>query len=82
LVQARDAVQERGGCPAAGYSSDDGAGDCAIADALVAGKAPEATRKQAMDLQGAILAALRKREGTTVVSEGAPARWRLKEAAN
>ena len=30
----------------------------------------------------AIHAALRKRNGTTVVSEGVPARWRLKEAAN
>jgi hypothetical protein len=48
-----------------------------IADALIAGKAPEATRKQAMDLQAALLAALRKRNGATVVSEGAPARWRL-----
>jgi hypothetical protein len=48
-----------------------------IADALIADKAPEATRKQAIDLQAAILAALRKRDGVTVVSEGAPARWRL-----
>ena len=32
-----------------------------IADALVADKAPQATRKQAIDLQAAILAALRKR---------------------
>src|SRR5712675_463084 len=48
-----------------------------IADVLVAGKAPEATRKQAVDLQAAILAALRKRNGGTVVGEGAPARWRL-----
>jgi hypothetical protein len=48
-----------------------------IADALIAGKAPEATRKQAMDLQAALRAALRKRNGATVVSEGAPARWRL-----
>jgi hypothetical protein len=30
-----------------------------IADALIAGKAPQATRKQAIDLQAAILAALR-----------------------
>jgi hypothetical protein len=35
-----------------------------------------------MDLTAAIHAALRKRDGVTVVSEGAPARWRLKEAAN
>jgi hypothetical protein len=48
-----------------------------IADALVADKAPQATRKQAIDLQAAILAALRKRNGGSVVSEGAPARWRL-----
>src|SRR5437899_9730575 len=53
-----------------------------IADALIADKAPQATRKQAIDLQAAILAALRKRNGGTVVGEGAPARWRLKEAAN
>jgi hypothetical protein len=45
-----------------------------IADALVADKAPQATRKQAIDLQAAILVALRK-------CEGAPARWRLKESA-
>ena len=52
-----------------------------IAEALIAGKAPQATRKQAIDLQAAILAAMRKRNGGTVVGEGAPARWRLKEAA-
>ena len=51
-----------------------------IADALIAGKAPQATRKQAIDLQAAILGALRKRKGAAVVGEGAPARWRL--AAN
>jgi hypothetical protein len=53
-----------------------------IADALIAGKAPQATRKQAIDLQAAILTALRKRDGATVVGEGAPAWWKLKEAAN
>jgi hypothetical protein len=53
-----------------------------IAEALIAGKAPQATHKQARDLQAAILAALRKRDGKTVVGEGVPARWRLKEAAN
>jgi hypothetical protein len=54
-----------------------------IAEALIAGKAPQATHKQAKDdLQAAILVALRKRDGGTVVGEGAPARWRLKEAAN
>jgi hypothetical protein len=52
-----------------------------IADALLAGKAPQATCKQTIDLQGAILAALRKRNGGAVTGEGAPARWRLKEPA-
>jgi hypothetical protein len=53
------------------------------AEALIA-KALKATRKQAIDLQAAILSALRKRNGG-MVGEGAPARWRLarlKEAAN
>jgi hypothetical protein len=53
-----------------------------IADALVADKAPQATRKQAIDLQAAILAALRKKNGGMVVGDGAPARWMLKEAGN
>jgi hypothetical protein len=48
-----------------------------IADTLIADKAPQATRKQAIDLQAAILVALRKRNGGAVVGEGAPARWRL-----
>jgi hypothetical protein len=51
-----------------------------IATALIADKAAPATRKQFMDLVAAIHAALRKRDGVTVVSEGAPARWRLKTA--
>jgi len=51
-----------------------------IADVLIAGKAPQATRKQAIDLQAAILVALRKRNGGAVVGEGAPARWQLKDA--
>jgi hypothetical protein len=38
-----------------------------IAVALIAGKTPQATRKQALDLQAAILAALRKRNGAMVV---------------
>ena len=53
-----------------------------IAQALMAGKTPKATRKQALDLQAAILVALRKRNGGAVVGEGARARWRLKEGAN
>ena len=48
-----------------------------IADALLAGKTPPATRKQVMDVQAAVLAALRKRNGESVVGEGAPVRWRL-----
>jgi hypothetical protein len=48
-----------------------------IADALIADRAPQATRKQAIDLQAAILAGLRKRDGAMVVGEGAPMRWRL-----
>jgi hypothetical protein len=48
-----------------------------IADTLIADKAPQATRKQAIDLQAAILVALRKRNGGAMVGEGAPARWRL-----
>jgi hypothetical protein len=53
-----------------------------IAQALIADRAPQATRKQAIDLQAAILAALRKRNGGAVIGGGAPARWQLKDAAN
>jgi hypothetical protein len=53
-----------------------------IATALIAGKAVPASRKQFVDLQAAIHVALRKRDGGSVVSEGAPARWRLKETAD
>jgi hypothetical protein len=48
-----------------------------IAAALIADKAPQASRKQAIDLQAAILAALRKRNNGMVIGEGAPARWTL-----
>jgi hypothetical protein len=37
-----------------------------IADALIADEAPQATRKQATDLQAAILSARRKRNGGMV----------------
>jgi len=40
------------------------------------------SRKQPMDLKQAIYAALGKRDGGMVVGKGAPAQWRLKEAAN
>jgi hypothetical protein len=53
-----------------------------IADALIAGKTPEATRKQAIDLQAAILAALRKRNGGSVIGDGSPEPWKLIEAAS
>ena len=49
-----------------------------IAETLIAGKAPEASRKQSKDLQAAILAARRKRDGAMVVGVGAPARWSLR----
>jgi hypothetical protein len=49
---------------------------------LLAGKKPEATRHQAMVLQAAILAILRRRNGAAVVGDGPRGRWRLKEAAN
>jgi hypothetical protein len=48
-----------------------------IADALLAGRKPKATRKQAIDVQAAILAALRKRNGGAVANEGSPAHWKL-----
>jgi hypothetical protein len=53
-----------------------------ISDALLAGKSPEATRHQAMVLQAAILAVLRKRNGGAVVGDDPRGRWRLKEAAS
>jgi hypothetical protein len=53
-----------------------------ISDALLAGKKPEATRHQAMVLQAAILAVLRRRNGGAVVGDGPRGQWRLKEAAN
>jgi hypothetical protein len=53
-----------------------------IADTLIAGKAPQATRKQAVDLQAAILAALRKRNGDMVTGAGSVGRRGMKEAAN
>ena len=48
-----------------------------ITDAVLKGKTPQPTRKQEIDVQAAILAALRKRNGEMVVGEGSPARWRL-----
>ena len=68
---------ERGRRAAARGGPDDGAKDCGIPDRR---QGTKATRKQAIDLQAAILAALRKRNGTRVIGDAAPARWRLKEA--
>jgi hypothetical protein len=48
-----------------------------ICQALLAGKTPVATRKQGNNLQAAILAALRKRNGGTVTGEGIPTQWQL-----
>ena len=53
-----------------------------ICQALLAGKPLAATRKQENNLQAAILAALRVRNGKSVVGAGTPQGWRLKEAAN
>jgi hypothetical protein len=49
-----------------------------LAEALIAGKAVPPTRKQFVDLQAAVLAALRKRDGQAVVGEGNPARWLIR----
>src|ERR1700694_3998405 len=62
-------VMRRGGTPMTARE---------IADALIADRAPQATRKQAIDLQAAILAALRKRDGGSVIGDGAPARWKIR----
>jgi hypothetical protein len=53
-----------------------------ISDALLAGKTPTPTRKQEEAIQAALLAALRVRNGKTVVGDGSPTRWKLKGAAN
>lgn len=53
-----------------------------IVDALIADKTPQAIRKQAIVLEAAILAALRKRNGGKVIGDSSD--WRLgrmKEAA-
>jgi len=52
-----------------------------IADVLLAGKTPIPTRKQEAAMQAALLAALRMRNGKTVVGEGSPARWHLRQEA-
>ena len=53
-----------------------------ITDALMAGKTPEPTRKQAIIVQAAIMAALRKRDGESVAGEGMPPRWTLRDRNN
>jgi len=51
-----------------------------IALALLDGKTPEPSRKQEINVQAAILAALKTRAGKSVVGDGDPARWRLSVA--
>jgi hypothetical protein len=51
-----------------------------ICKALLVGKSPEPSRKQENNLQAAILAALRKRDGKTVIGDGVPASWILLES--
>lgn len=48
-----------------------------ITDAVLEGKTPQPSRKQAINIQAAILAALRARDGKAVVGEGSPALWKL-----
>jgi len=52
-----------------------------IVDATIADKATQATPKRAIDLQAAILVALRITAGWWS-ARALPARWRLKDAAN
>ena len=50
-----------------------------ICNAVLEGKEPQATHRQATVLQNAILSALRNRQGKSIerVGEGLPARWKL-----
>jgi hypothetical protein len=74
-VQARDAVPERGGRAAAGPGSAMTARE--IRRRAGSRKAPQACRRQAIDLQAAILSAPGKHDAGIVAGEGAPARWKL-----
>lgn len=49
-----------------------------LCKALLSGRSPAATRAQENNMQAAILAALRKRNGIAVIGDGRPQRWRLK----
>ena len=55
-----------------------------ICRVLLGGKTPIHSRTQENNLQAAILAGLRKRDGKGIekVGDGRPQKWRLKEAAN
>jgi hypothetical protein len=54
-----------------------------ITDALLVGKQPIANRQQTMVLQAAVLAILRRRDGTAVVGgDTVPQRWKLKRDTN
>jgi hypothetical protein len=73
MVRTRDGVPERGGCAAAGRASNDGARDCRN----VGSRKGSSAHPQASHRQAAILTAVRKRNGSAVVGEVTPARWRL-----
>jgi len=64
MVQTRDTLYGRHRRAAAGYGAHNGAGQ---RGALLIGKTSEATREQIIDQQAAILAALGKRNGTSVI---------------
>jgi hypothetical protein len=55
-----------------------------ITDKLLEGKTPAPTRKQAVNIQPAVLSARRNHadKGVERVGEAFPARWKLKETAN
>jgi len=54
-----------------------------ITDALLVGKQPVANRHQTMVLQAAVLAILRRRDGTAVIGgDTVPQRWQMKESVN
>jgi len=51
-----------------------------ITDAVLNGKTPTPSRQQAINIQAAIIAALIKRNGKTVIGDGSPAIWRILES--
>lgn len=55
-----------------------------LSDALLKGKTPPPTREQAINIQAAILAALRSHQGLGIerVGEAEPAKWRLAQQSD